>query len=447
MLVQLGHKIAPQPAQLGFLPTTLAEAQQRGWDQLDVVIVTGDAYVDHPAFGPVLIARFLEQRGLRVGILAQPDWRSACDFRRLGRPRLFFGVSAGNLDSMLNRLTAQKRTRSEDPYSPGGRTGARPDRATLVYAHRCREAFPEVPIVLGGVEASLRRIAHYDYWSDSVRRPVLIDAKAELLVFGSGEWPIWEVSQRLQAGEPLSRIRDVPGTAYVLPAAEADALLAETAPPVLLPSYEEVSGRDPASLRRYAEMARLFHLQTAPLTARPLLQRVGNRAVYFNPPASPLPGVARSAYRIPFTGRPHPSYAEPIPAFAALTAAPAPNPYGLRCGATGAPSFIAGYPGSTLPETIELALFLKRNGLRPRNVQDFIPTPMSLAATMYYTGLDPLADSDMQPVSVPRSLREKKLHRALLLYWERSHHDLAREALHKAGRPDLIGQGPDCLVP
>ncbi len=202
-----------------FLPTNLEEVRARGWDAVDVVIVSGDAYVDHPAFGPVLIARFLEGRGLRVGFLAQPDWRSADDFRRLGRPRLFFGISAGNLDSMLNRLTAQKKNRREDQYSPGGRTDARPDRATLVYAHRAREAYPDVPVVLGGIEASLRRIAHYDYWSDTVRKPILLDAKADLLVFGMGERPIWEVARRLQLGEPIERIRDVRGTAWPMTSA------------------------------------------------------------------------------------------------------------------------------------------------------------------------------------------------------------------------------------
>ncbi|MGV3621881.1 MAG: YgiQ family radical SAM protein, partial [Archangium sp.] len=152
-----------------FLPVTRADLEARGWDQCDIVIISGDAYVDHPAFGPPLIARFLEGRGFKVGIIPQPDWQSAEPFKALGKPRLFFGVAAGNMDSMLNRLTAQKKNRSEDQYSPGGRTGCRPDRATIVYASRCREAYPDVPIVLGGIEASLRRIAHYDYWSDKVR--------------------------------------------------------------------------------------------------------------------------------------------------------------------------------------------------------------------------------------------------------------------------------------
>src|SRR5207302_1817649 len=177
-----------------FLPTCAADLRVRGWSELDIVIISGDAYVDHPAFGPPLIARFLEGRGFKVGLLAQPDWRSVDAFRALGRPRLFFGISAGNMDSMLNRLTAQKKNRGEDQYSPGGQRDARPDRATIVYANRAREAYADVPIVLGGIEASLRRIAHYDYWSDTVRRSILLDAKADLLIFGMGERPVWEVS-------------------------------------------------------------------------------------------------------------------------------------------------------------------------------------------------------------------------------------------------------------
>src|SRR5205823_761831 len=198
-----------------FLPTSRADLDARGWPEVDIVIVSGDAYVDHPAFGPVLIARFLEGRGFKVGIIAQPDWRSADPFRALGKPRLFFGVSAGNLDSMLNRLTAQKKNRSEDQYSPGGRTSCRPDRATVVYAQRCREAYRDVPIVLGGIEASLRRIAHYDYWSDTVRRSMLLDAKADMLVFGMGERPAWEIAKRLAAGDTVDELTDIRGTAHV----------------------------------------------------------------------------------------------------------------------------------------------------------------------------------------------------------------------------------------
>src|SRR6478736_703312 len=202
--------------QSAFLPTTRAEMEARGWDELDILIVTGDAYVDHPAFGPILVARFLEGRGYRVGVIAQPDWQNPESLRVMGAPRLFVGISAGNLDSMLNKLTAQKMVRSDDQYSPGGRPNQRPNRASIVYANLCRQAFPGLPIVLGGIEASLRRIAHYDYWSDSVRRSILLDAKADLLVFGMGERAAWEIARRLEAGEPVSALSDVRGTAHVI---------------------------------------------------------------------------------------------------------------------------------------------------------------------------------------------------------------------------------------
>src|SRR3954463_4333621 len=199
-----------------FLPTCQADLAARGWDAVDIIIVTGDAYVDHPAFGPILIARFLEARGYKVGVVAQPSWKDPSDLLRMGRPRLFVGISAGNLDSMLNRLTAQKKMRSEDQYSPGGRTGARPNRATIVYANLCRQAFPGLPVVIGGIEASLRRIAHYDYWSDQVRRSILLDAKADLLVFVMGERPAWEIARRLADGETVRTMRDIRGTAFAM---------------------------------------------------------------------------------------------------------------------------------------------------------------------------------------------------------------------------------------
>src|SRR5262245_53288442 len=231
-----------------FLPTTRAEMEARGWDELDILIVTGDAYVDHPAFGPVLIARFLEGRGYRVGVIAQPDWRSPDALLRMGRPRLFVGISAGNLDSMLNKLTAQKKVRSEDQYSPGGRTNLRPNRASIVYSNLCRQAFPGLPIVLGGIEASLRRIAHYDYWSDSVRRSILLDSKADLLVFGMGERAAWEIARRLDAGEPVRELRDIRGTAHVLgnPSewqhfTNDPSRYVTDGKTVVLPSYDEVS--------------------------------------------------------------------------------------------------------------------------------------------------------------------------------------------------------------
>ncbi len=299
-----------------FLPTTRADMDARGWDALDILILSGDAYVDHPAFGPVLIARFLEARGYRVGFIAQPRWADPEDVLRMGRPRLFVGVSAGNLDSMLNKLTAQKKTRSEDQYSPAGRTNARPNRATIVYANLLRGAMPGVPIVLGGIEASLRRIAHYDYWSDKVRRAILLDAKADLLVFGMGERPIWEVARRLDAGEAIGDIRDVRGTAFVLGKGEHEHLEAsrfvKDGKTVILPSYEEVS----ADARAFSEMSRAFQYETNPGNGRPLLQRHGDQAVYFNPPALPLDqSEMDELYDLPFVRRPHPSYADRIPAF------------------------------------------------------------------------------------------------------------------------------------
>ena len=198
-----------------FLPMSRAEMEQLGWDSCDVIIVTGDAYVDHPSFGMAIMGRLLEAQGFRVGIIAQPDWHSAEPFKQLGKPNLFFGITAGNMDSMVNRYTSDKRIRSDDAYTPGGEGGKRPDRSVVVYAQRAREAFKDVPIVIGGIEASLRRIAHFDYWSEKVRRSVLMDAKADLLVFGNAERQIIEIAQRLAAGTPISEITDLRGTAFV----------------------------------------------------------------------------------------------------------------------------------------------------------------------------------------------------------------------------------------
>ncbi len=206
---------ATRSGQARFLPTTRAEMDQLGWDSCDIVIVTGDAYVDHPSFGMAVIGRMLENQGFRVGIIAQPDWLSAEPFRALGKPNLFWGVTAGNMDSMINRYTADRKIRSDDAYTPGGQGGARPDRCSAVYAQRCREAFKDVPIVMGGIEASLRRIAHYDYWQDKVRRSILMDAKADLLLYGNAERAIVEIAHRLAAREPIEQITDVRGTAFL----------------------------------------------------------------------------------------------------------------------------------------------------------------------------------------------------------------------------------------
>src|SRR6266478_3926944 len=203
------------------LPVSRAEMAARGWDSVDVVFVTGDAYIDHPSFAMAILGRVLEAAGFRVAMLSQPDWHSCDPWRQFGRPRLFFGISAGNMDSLINHYTANKKVRNDDAYSPGGRIGLRPDRATLSYCHRAREAFPGVPIIAGGVEASMRRLGHYDYWSDTVRRSILLDAKADLLVYGMGEKTIVEIAQRLAQGKTVRDLRDMRGIAYVMGAREA----------------------------------------------------------------------------------------------------------------------------------------------------------------------------------------------------------------------------------
>ena len=616
-LLKLRRKDAPRDRSAGFLPTTRADMDARGIAELDILIVTGDAYVDHAAFGPILIARFLEGRGFKVGVIAQPAWTSPDDIARMGRPRLFVGISAGNLDSMLNKLTAQKKTRSEDQYSPGGRPNARPNRATIVYSNLARQAFPGLPVVLGGIEASLRRIAHYDYWSDSVRRSILLDSKADLLVFGMGERPAWEIARRLDAGEPASALTDVRGTAHVRKnRREWEPILAQQSRyvtdggVVVLPPYEEVK----SDKRKFAAMSRAFQYETNAHNGRPILQVHGEEAVYFNPPALPLSEAEMDGlYDLPFQRRPHPSYEEPIPAFETVKSSivtmrgcfggctfcsitehegriiqsrsadsvlrevralsrmegfkgtitdvggPTANMYKMRCKdeptesacrrlscvhpgvcenlhtdhaplidllrkvrqekgikkvyvASGIrydlaerspefirelathhtggqlsvapehtnpdvldkmkkpgiesyerfaqafcqaseqagkeqyliPYFITGHPGSTLKDTIELALYLKKNHLRPRQVQDFIPTPMAIATAMFHTGVDPLTN---EPVYTATDLREKRMMKALIFWWDEASWPLAREALKKAGRGDLIGRAPHCLVP
>src|SRR5579859_2782291 len=243
--LQLWHERFASP----HAPMTVAEVRARGWDSVDVVFVTGDAYVDHPSFAMAILGRVLEAAGYRVVIISQPDWRSCEPWRQFGRPRLFFGVSAGNMDSLINHYTANKKVRNDDAYSPGGRIGLRPDRATLPYCHRAREAFSGVPIIAGGVEASLRRLAHYDYWSDTVRRSILLDSKADLVVYGMGENNIVRIARRLAAGETVRDLRDLRGVAYVLGASETPPV--EEAPKprgcnpwasdaILLPSFEAV---------------------------------------------------------------------------------------------------------------------------------------------------------------------------------------------------------------
>ena len=599
---------------VGFLPTTREEMAARGWDELDILLVNGDAYVDHPAFGGALIGRFLEARGFRVGMISQPDWTNTDAIARLGRPRLMVGITAGNLDSMLNKLTAQKKVRGEDQYSPGGRTNARPNRATIVYSNLCRQAFPGVPLVIGGIEASLRRIAHYDYWSDSVRRSILLDAKADLLIFGMGERPVWEVARRLRDGERIDELRDVRGTAFVMRKGQWEGIEASRyttdGKAVILPSYEQVS----QSKQAFSAMSRAFQYETNPGNARPILQAHGAEAVWFNPPAIPLETEDMdSLYDLPFMRAAHWTYDEGIPAFETVKhsvvtmrgcfggctfcsitehegrviqsrseasvlreirqirrmgdfhgtisdlGGPTANMYQMKCKSdeieracrrlscvhpgicenlvtdheplihlmrrareeegvkhvyiasgvrydlaerspqfitelakhhTGGqlsvapehndpgvldkmkkppvssyerfveqfqcasresgreqhliPYFISGHPGSTLKDMVNLALWLKERGMRPRQVQDFIPTPMAMATSMYYAELDPFTG---QPVYAAKDMRDKRLQKALLLYWDPAHHEETRAALTRAGRADLIGSGPRALVP
>jgi uncharacterized radical SAM protein YgiQ len=363
-------RLTPAPV----LPMSRAEMDALGWDACDVILVTGDAYVDHPSFGMAVVGRLLESHGFRVGIISQPDWTSADPFRALGAPTLFFGVTAGNMDSMVNRYTADRRVRSDDAYTPHGAPGKRPDHAVVVYAQRVREAFPGSTVVVGGIEASLRRVAHYDYWSDTVRRSILLDSKADLLVYGNGERQIVEIAHRLAGGTPVTGLTDIRGTAFALrawpagfstidstsidapgplnppvdpyaqaPAANAGHASAQacataaTPPPaaggaeqplqfvrrtakldrdrtvIRLPAFEAVRA-DPVL---YAHASRVLHLETNPGNARALVQRHGDRDVWLNPPPIPLTTPEfDGVYDLPYTRLPHPAYGDArIPAW------------------------------------------------------------------------------------------------------------------------------------
>ncbi len=345
-----------------FLPMSRAEMEFLGWDSCDVIIVTGDAYVDHPSFGMAIVGRVLEAQGFRVGMIAQPDWHSAAAFSALGRPNLFFGITGGNMDSMVNRYTADRRVRSDDAYTPGGVGGRRPDRSVIVYAQRAREAYHDVPIVIGGIEASLRRIAHFDYWSEKVRRSVLLDAKADLLVYGNGERQICEIAHRLAGGEAIGEITDVRGTVFVRRGTPADWIEIDSThldapgplnPPVdpyamterdrpagataaplaehvvrfvrrvknadrersviRMPAYAAVAA-DPVL---YAHASRILHLESNPGNARALTQRHGDVDVWLNPPPVPLTTAEMDwVYERPYARAPHPCYGKAnIPAW------------------------------------------------------------------------------------------------------------------------------------
>ena len=590
------------------LPMHPEDVIARGWDSVDIVFITGDAYVDYPSFANGLLARLLESEGFRIAVLAQPSWQNCHDWRRFGRPNLFFAISAGNMDSMINHYTANRKVRNDDAYSPGGEIGLRPDRATLAYCQRSREAFPGVPIVAGGVEASLRRIAHYDYWSDKVRRSILLDSKADLLAFGMGERTILDIAKGFAAGKTVHEMRALRGVGYRLGASESFSIDDSTRE---LPAYEATKVDHDA----FCEMTRISHLETNPHNAKRLVQRHGREAVVINPPALPLEEHEMDrVYALPFTRRPHPRYGtQRIPAFevvensvqimrgcfggctfCSITAhegriiqsrskqsiltevkqlanqpdfkgtvsdigGPTANMYKMRCirpeveakcrrlscvhptvckllgtdhgplkevmretrsipgvkrvlVASGVrmdlarrdpeylrelaehhvgghlkvapehtdpdvldlmkkppatdyvefdkafraasrrvgkrqytvPYFIASHPGSGLNEMIDLALFLKRNGYKPDQVQDFIPSPFDIAACMYHTGRDPMTG---KPVTVTKGLRNRRTQKALLQFFKPENYFEVRKALEHAGRQDLIGSGCDSLIP
>lgn len=298
------------PRRRDFLPMTREAMAERGWDELDVLLITGDAYVDHPAFGAAMIGRVLEAAGCRVGIIAQPDWRDIASVQGMGRPRLFCGVTAGNLDSMLANYSAARHRRQEDEYSESGVPGRRPNHAAVVYAQMCRRAFPGLPVVLGGIEASMRRVAHYDYWEDRLRPSILADAKADILVYGMGETAVREITRRLRAGEGLEGI---PGTARFLGARDTAALAA--ADMVELPSWETLR-RDASVLLAQTKQV---EAEQNPWCGRRLLQRHGERAVLVEPPAPPLDSAALDAlHELPFQRAAHPDYSCPIPGLATV---------------------------------------------------------------------------------------------------------------------------------
>ncbi|MCX5894277.1 MAG: YgiQ family radical SAM protein [Proteobacteria bacterium] len=283
-----------------FLPISTEDMRRRGWKELDIILISGDAYVDHPSFGAAVIGRVLEGSGFRVGIIAQPDWRTVEAFRILGRPRLFFGITSGNVDSMVANYTANKRPRQEDDYSPGSTLGLRPDRAVIVYANRVREAFRDVPIVLGGIEASMRRLAHYDYWDNSVRRSILLDARGDILIYGMGETPITEIACNLHEGSDIRSLNNIRGTVVVRKSCD---FLKDS---VLIPSCEEV--KDDAV--RFNKAFLLICGEQNPFTAKPLVQGHGDRYVIHFPPALPLSTAQLDrVYELPYAGEAHPVYA------------------------------------------------------------------------------------------------------------------------------------------
>ncbi|GHG06262.1 YgiQ family radical SAM protein [Thalassotalea marina] len=667
-----------------FLPTSRAEMDQLGWDSCDIILVTGDAYVDHPSFGMAVIGRMLEAQGFRVGIISQPDWQNKDAFMSLGKPNLYFGVTSGNMDSMINRYTAEKRLRHDDAYTPNNEGGKRPDRAVLVYSQRCKEAYKDVPVVIGGIEASLRRIAHYDYWSEKVRRSILFDAKADILIYGNAERPLVEVSHRLAQGENIADIQDVRGTAFLakhalvgwhgidsrsidkpgkidpIPSPYQDMSTAScdtgematdnadvtTTPQAVnviefksdkhrnkswqdkkkpwlttyinLPTYEQV--KDNKML--YAHASRIFHQEVNPGSAKPLVQKHGDRIIWLNPPAYPLSEQEMDdVFGLPYQRVPHPKYGdakipaydmiktsinimrgcfggctfcsitehegriiqsrseesilqeiedikEKVPGFTGVISdlgGPTANMYKLRCKSPKAeatcrkpscvwpticghldtdhtptinlyrkaraikgikkvliasgvrydlavedpdyvkelaehhvggylkiapehtesgplnkmmkpgmgsyyrfkelfdkyskaagkkqyliPYFISAHPGTSDMDMINLALWLKENDFKLDQVQNFYPSPLANATTLYHTEIDSLRNvrKNSDNVVVPKGGRQRRLHKAILRYHDPNNWPIIREALTKMGLArKLIGTKPGCLVP
>ncbi len=592
----------------GFLPVSREEMDALGWDAVDFLYISGDAYVDHPSFAVSVITRVLTAAGYRVGVIAQPDWQDTEAFKVLGAPRLGVMIGAGNLDSMVAHYTAAKKPRRQDMYSPGGESGKRPDRATIVYANRAKEAFPGVPIIIGGIEASLRRLAHYDYWQDKVRRSVLFDSRADLLLYGMGEQSVVEVADALAAGRDSTKLRHIRGSCYI--AGSMEELPKDY---LLLPSYDAVC----EDKKQYAVMTRDAFYEQDAIRGKALVQPHGNRFLVQNPPMPPLAGKALDAvYELPYARRAHPMYDEvggvpgltevqfsigssrgcfgscnfcslafhqgrvvtarshesilreaeilkDLPGFKGYihdVGGPTANfrqaacekqktagvcrnkrclypnvckniqadhtdyrlllkklrelPYikkvfvrsGIRfdyvmadaddrffkellehhvsgqlkvapehiadsvLSCMGKPSadvyegfknkfyklneklgkkqflipyLMSSHPGSTLKEAIELAEYLRREKIKPEQVQDFYPTPGSVSTAMYYTGVDPFT---MTPVHIPKG-EEKAMQRALLQAFLPENRKLVIKALQKAGREDLIGFGPRCLIP
>ncbi|MGB1261737.1 MAG: YgiQ family radical SAM protein [Cognaticolwellia sp.] len=679
-----------------FLPMSRQEMDELGWDSCDIILVTGDAYVDHPSFGMAVIGRMLESQGFRVGIIAQPEWRSKDAFMQLGKPNLFFGVTAGNMDSMINRYTAERRIRHDDAYTPNDEGGKRPDRAVTAYTQRCKEAYKGVPVIIGGIEASLRRIAHYDYWTDKVRQSVLFDSKADLLIYGNAERPLIEIAHRIANGEEPKNITDVRGSAFlanqVLPGwkgidsrsidkpgkidpihspyqdmttsdcatSSADAAknaaedvvkiaaandVTKTAQPIQLSEYRASAHKNKSWADKkkpwettyinlptfeqvkenkvlYAHASRIFHQEVNPTSAKPLVQKHGNRLIWLNPPATPLSEAEMDGvFGLPYQRVPHPVYGKAkIPAydmiktsinimrgcfggctFCSITehegriiqsrsedsiiaeiediklkvpgftgvisdlGGPTANMYKLNCKSEKAeatcrkpscvwpticghldtdhtptinlyrrarkvkgikkiliasgvrydlaiedpeyvkelathhvggylkiapehteegplnkmmkpgmgsydkfkemfdhysklagkkqyliPYFISAHPGTTDLDMINLALWLKERDFKLDQVQNFYPSPLANATTLYHTEIDALRNvkKDSASVPVPKGTIQRRLHKAILRYHDPANWKIIRDALTKMGLArKLIGSKPGCLVP